>query len=209
MLDDLLLLLVGFALTTVVGGLLGYWLQNRSWRSQERRRLEQGQLDAARAFYEELSHLLDRRLHRMRELDGWLERPEQGREIDRRLARYRDVLDEWNDNLNRNLALAIRYFGAQAHAVLEDLYRKFSTAGSRIEGRFREYDADGKTSSPPAAGELRQLDLVIYDLNLAMIEALQRGSVGIVEADGREPAERRRASPSVSAAFSRLTSRGG
>ena len=208
MVDDLLLLLAGFVLTTVAGGLLGYWLQNRSWRSQERHRLEQGQMEAARVFYEELSHLLDRRLHRMRELDGWLERPEQAREIDRRLARYRDVLDEWNDNLNRNLALAIRYFGAQTHAVLEGLYRKFSTAGSQIEARVREYGAEGKTSSPPVAGELRQLDLVIYDLNLAMIEALQHGLVGVGEPDGREPAERRRVGQTVSAALSRLTSRG-
>ena len=209
MVDDLLLLLAGFVLTTVAGGLLGYWLQNRSWRSQERHRLEQGQMEAARVFYEELSHLLDRRLHRMRELDGWLERPEQAREIDRRLARYRDVLDEWNDNLNRNLALAIRYFGVQTHAVLEDLYRKFSTAGSRIESRFREYAADGKPSSPPVAGELRQLDLVIYDLNLAMIQALQNGSVGVAEPEDGAAVERRGVGPSLSGAFSRLTSRGG
>jgi hypothetical protein len=208
MVDDLLLLLAGFALTTVAGGLLGYWLQNRSWHRQERYRLELAQMDAARAFYEELSHLLDQRLHRMRELDGWLERPEQAREIDRRLARYRDVLDEWNDNLNRNLALAIRYFGAQTHAVLEDLYRKFSTAGSRIEGRVREYDADGKTSSPPVSADLRQLDLVIYDLNLAMIQALQNGSVGVIEPAAGAPAERRRVGPALSGAFSRLTSRG-
>jgi hypothetical protein len=208
MADDLLLLLAGFALTTVAGGLLGYWLQNRSWQRQQRHRLEVAQMDAARAFYEELSHLLDRRLHRMRELDGWLERPEQTREIDRRLSRYRDVLDEWNDNLNRNLALAIRYFGVHTHAVLEDLYRKFSTAGSRIEGRFREYDADGKTSSPPVAGELRQLDLVIYDLNLAMIQALQNGSVGVSEAEDGAAVERRGVGPSLSGAFSRLTSRG-
>jgi hypothetical protein len=208
MLDDLLLLLAGFALTTVAGGLLGYWLQNRSWQRQERYRLELAQMDAARAFYEELSHLLDRRLHRMRELDGWLERPEQAREIDRRLARYRDVLDEWNDNLNRNLALAIRYFGVQTHAVLEDLYRKFSTAGSRIEGRMREYDADGKTSSPTVSGDLRQLDLVIYDLNLAMIQALQNGSIGSGEAEDGASVERRRVGSSLSGAFSRLTSRG-
>jgi hypothetical protein len=209
MLDELLLLLAGFALTTVAGGVLGYWLQNRSWHHQERHRLALAQQDAARAFYEELSHLLDRRLHRMRELDGWLERPEQSREIDRRLARYRDVLDEWNDNLNRNLALAIRYFGVQTHAVLEDLYRQFSTAGSRIEVRVREYDADGKTSSATVSGDLRRLDLVIYDLNVAMIQALQNGSVGSIEAEDGAAVERRGVGAGMSGAFSRLRARGG
>jgi hypothetical protein len=175
--DEFLLLLAGFGLTTVAGGLLGSWLQARAWRRQESERLQQLQLEAARVFYEELSRLLDRRLHRMRQLDGWLERRDQGAEIDRMLVRYREVLDEWNDNLNRNLALAIRYFGNRTHAVLEDLYEKFNAAGSRIESRVREYRNDGKRS-PPVTTDLRKLDLVIYDLNLEMIEALQRGSIG-------------------------------
>jgi hypothetical protein len=180
-LHDFLLLLGGFALTTVAGGLLGYWLQGRTWRHQERSRLRQAQIHAARAFYEEISRLLDRRLHRMRQLDGRLERRRQADEIDRLLDRYRDVLDEWNDNLNRNLALGISYFGQLVHAALEALYEDFALAGSQIEIRVREYREGGQASSPAVTGSLRGLDLVIYDLNLAMIEALQRESVGVFD----------------------------
>jgi hypothetical protein len=181
--DQLVLLIVGFALTTVAGGLLGYWLQSRTWRRQEHDRRRQAQLGAAADFYEDLSRLLDRRLHRMRQLDGWLNRPNQpGDEIERLLGRYREVIDEWNDSLNRNLALAIRYFGHDTHASLEDLYRKFSTAGARIEARAREYRDGGRASPPPVTEDLRFLDVLIYDLNLRMIEAIQRGSVGIGEA---------------------------
>jgi hypothetical protein len=180
--DDFLLLLAGFVLTTVVGGLLGYWLQGRTWRHQERSRLRQAQIEAAKSFFEDVSRLLDRRLHRMRQLDDILGSPGGADEVERRLARYRDVLDEWNDNLNRNLALAKSYFGDLVHAALEALYEDYSTAGGQIEGRVREYRNDGKASSPPASSPLRGLDLVIYDLNLAMIEALQRGSVGVLDA---------------------------
>jgi hypothetical protein len=182
-LHDFLLLVGGFALTTVAGGLLGYWLQGRMWRHQERDRLQQAQVDAARAFYEELSRLLDRRLHRMRQLDGRLDRPGQADEVDRLLTRYGDVLDEWNGNLNRNLALGISYFGQPVHAALEALYEDFSLAGSEIETRVREYREGGQASSPAVTPRLRGLDLVIYDLNLAMIEALQRESVGVRNKD--------------------------
>ena len=177
--NDFLLLLCGFVLTTVAGGFLGYWLQGRTWRHQERIRAQQAQIEVARAFYEELSRLLDRRLHRMRQLDGVLDRPGQADAVDRSLARYRDVLDEWNDNLNRNLALAMSYFGELFHSAVEALYEDYSTAGREIETRVREYRESGRASSPSVKQRLRGIDLVIYDLNLAMIEALQRESVGV------------------------------
>jgi hypothetical protein len=202
-LHEFLLLLGGFALTTVAGGLLGYWLQGRTWRHQERSRLQQAQIHAAKAFYEELSRLLDRRLHRMRQLDGRLDRPRQADEVDRLLTRYHEVLDEWNDNLNRNLALSISYFGQRIHAALEALYEDFSLAGSQIETRVREYREKGRASSPAVTRRLRGLDLVIYDLNLAMIEALQRESVGVLKE------ERKKASPepTLGSAAERLSRR--
>jgi hypothetical protein len=180
-LHDFLVLLAGFVLTTVVGGLLGYWLQDRTWHHQEGSRLQQARIEAARDFYEELSRLLDRRLHRMRQLDGRLERPNQAEEVERHLGRYRDVLDDWNDSLNRNLALGMSYFGPQVHEALEALYEDFTTAGKLIEARVREYMKDSRASSPSVTRQLRGLDLIIYDLNLAMIDALQRGLVDTAE----------------------------
>ena len=70
-------------------------------------------------------------------------------DVARLLERYRQVLDEWSDSLNRNLALGMSYFGTGAHSALETLYTKFSVAGSRIEARVREYREEGIASSPP------------------------------------------------------------
>jgi hypothetical protein len=80
--DQLLLLLVGFVLTTVAGGFLGYWLQSRAWRRQEYARLSQSEREAAKAFFEDLSRVFDRRLHRMRELDAWLSRARAADEVE-------------------------------------------------------------------------------------------------------------------------------
>jgi hypothetical protein len=176
--DQLVLLLAGFGLTTVAGGLLGYWLQARSWRRQEADRLRQAQLHAAALFYEELSRLLDRRLHRMRQLDGRLERDDRA-EVERLLAAYRAVVDDWNENLNRNLALAMSYFGAEVHSALELLYEQFAAAGSAIELRVREGERGGTSATPAVTDELRELDLAIYDLNRRMLQALQTGSIGL------------------------------
>lgn len=176
--DQLVLLLVGFGLTTVAGGLLGYWLQTRTWHRQEADRLRQAQLQAAALFYEELSRLLDRRLHRMRQLDGRLERDDQA-EVERLLAGYRAVVDDWNENLNRNLALAMSYFGAEVHSALELLYEQFAAAGSAIERRVREREQGEAAVIPAVTDELRELDLAIYDLNRRMLQALQSGSIGL------------------------------
>ena len=63
---DLLLLAAGFVLTTVLGGTLGYVFQRLTWNHQhDVQRLDQDREQASKAF-EEISRLLDRRLHRMR-----------------------------------------------------------------------------------------------------------------------------------------------
>ena len=114
---ELLPLFVGFVLTSVLGGLLGYMFQNRAWKNQQKaQQREQDRQQALRTF-EEVSQLLDKRLYRMRRL-YWAARSRAlGRgdkaELASALANYREVLVEWNDNLNRTLALVHTYFGSQ------------------------------------------------------------------------------------------------
>ena len=182
--DQLLLLLVGFVLTTVAGGFLGYWLQSRAWRRQEYARLSQAEREAARAFFEDLSRVFDRRLHRMRELDAWLSRPSEADEVERSVARYREALDEWNDNLNRMLALAQRYFGQELRDNLDHvLMARFVELGKRLEERVREYRSAGESSSASLTPELHSLANNVYFLNVKLIVAIQRGAVGVFHPD--------------------------
>jgi hypothetical protein len=182
--DQLLLLLVGFVLTTVAGGFLGYWLQSRAWRRQEYARVSQSEREAARAFFEELSRVFDRRLHRMRELDAWLSRPRAADEVERSLARYREALDEWNDNLNRMLALAQRYFGQELRDNLDYvLMTRFVELGKRLEERVREYRNAGESLSASLTSELDSLANKVYFLNVELIVAIQRGAVGVFHPD--------------------------
>jgi hypothetical protein len=181
--DQLLLLLAGFVLSTVAGGFLGYWFQTRAWRRQEHARLFQAEREAARAFFEDLSRILDRRLHRMRELDGWLTRPDAIAEVERSLARYREAVDDWNDNLNRVLALAQRYFGQPLRDELDyGLMARFVEAGRQLESRARDYRAEG-AASPPLGQQLDSLANDVYVLNVRLIRAIQHGTVGVFHPD--------------------------
>src|SRR6185437_4869421 len=66
--QQLLLLVVGFVLTSVLGGLLGYLLQSRAWAHQHDVQRRDEERQQTLKTFEEISLLLDRRLYRMRRL---------------------------------------------------------------------------------------------------------------------------------------------
>jgi hypothetical protein len=113
--QQLLLLVAGFALTSVLGGLLGYFLQNRVWAHQHDVQRRDEERQQALKTFEEVSLRLDRRLYRMRRLYWAARRKAQGAGDEAGVTSaqndYREVLAEWNDNLNRTLALVETYFG--------------------------------------------------------------------------------------------------
>jgi hypothetical protein len=132
--QQLLLLVAGFALTSVLGGLLGYLLQSRAWAHQHDAQRREEERQQALKTFEEVSLLLDRRLYRMRRLYWAARREAQGARDEAGLTSAhddcREVLAEWTDNLNRTLALAETYFGRQTRMMLEDeVYDEFTVAG--------------------------------------------------------------------------------
>ncbi len=176
--NELVLLVVGFALTTVGGGVLGYFLQNRSWSRQHEVTLAHAEREAARAVFEELSALMDRRLYRMRRLEDALADASQPQdEVDRLLLDYRAVLYEWNDSLNRNLARVETYFGTALRTYLErHVYEGFKALHQRLVNMRSERIAGGRPQS--VTDELQRLSDRIYDLNAAMGALISGGLVG-------------------------------
>jgi hypothetical protein len=129
---------------------LGYSLQRRAWREQQRARLFETERDAARAVFEELSRIFDRRLHRMRQLDASLAASSQAGDVERAVGRYREVVDEWNDNLNRMLALVQRYFGKSLRDELDyGLMTRFVETGALLQDRVRDHRTRAPSSSSP------------------------------------------------------------
>jgi hypothetical protein len=178
--DDIVLLVVGFVLTTVVGGLLGHYFQGRAWRHQNEARLRESERAAATRVCTELSVLMDKRLYRMRQLDETLGDPRSTRdELEPHLDRYRDVRYEWNDSLNRNLAGTWTYFGRDVREYLEEhIYKGFRRLHGQLLARLSG-QCEGK-EHPQASlePELKQLSDHIYAVTVMMTDLIREDRVG-------------------------------
>src|SRR5215813_8955483 len=183
--QQLLLLVVGFVLTSVLGGLLGYLLQSRAWAHQHDVQRRDEERQQALKTFEEISLLLDRRLYRMRRL-YWAARSKAqgvGDEAGLTSARddYREVLAEWNDNLNRTLALVETYFGSRTRTMLKDeVYGEFVVTGRGLEEIVRMVLAAGseRIVVPRFGYRVTRLSRRVYELNVQMLRLLEDESIG-------------------------------
>jgi hypothetical protein len=169
-------LVVGFLLTTVAGGLLGVYLQRRSWSHQYNVQLAAAAKDRAVALFDELSRLLDRRLYRMRRL-YWTLRRERERPLSERGAKsleaYDAVLFEWNDNINRNLALLERSFGSQMRKQLDDeIGATMRFVGVALENELKNPSAS-ESDLNEIGSRLGWLANLIYTYNVEMLALIQ------------------------------------
>jgi hypothetical protein len=163
--EQLLTLGAGFVLTTVLGGLLGAHLQKRTWDHQNTVRVEEAALAKADETSQRIMQLLDKRLYRMLRLynacrSGSPLARDKGLVV-RRLREYDEVLLEWNDQLNGNLALTGTYFGEGARGWLEvEIYIPVQRVGFDLERMYRATMSGG--DDPEAEGRVR---LGLNDLN--------------------------------------------
>jgi hypothetical protein len=182
-LDQLLLLFAGFVLTTVLGGGLGYLFQRRSWAHQHETVRAEQELQQAMKVFEEVSGLLDKRLYRMRRL-YWAAkgaaRDQESAALAAPLDDYRETLEVWNDNLNRNLALVHAYFGRGARRRLElELYEEYAAIGRALEDFVRAVSVAAEDIEvPPLGRRLSHLGHRVYLFNLYMLELLRTGQLG-------------------------------
>lgn len=182
--DQYLPLVIGFVLTSVLGGALGYFFQTRTWRHQHQIQLREQEIERAAEIFEEISRLLDRRLYRSRQLYWRLEDKAQGtprQDTDRKMEDYRELLYEWNDNVHRNLALLHRYFGEDMRNRLDyTIGKEFIEIGAGLEGLWKDAQISEKRQLLSALDQrLTKLSDLVYELNIDMIRMLQSGSVGL------------------------------
>ena len=186
MAEQLIILTVGFILTSVIGGLLAYFFQNRSWKYQNTEKLAESERSTATVVYEDISKLLDKRLYRMRQLHWKLDDLNLEPEVlEKYMNDYRDILYEWNDRMNRNLALTQAYFGDEIRTVLEHtIFEEFKRIGVLLEQSYLQKQKNSNiVNSEQISKDLAKLSNTIYLINLRMIELIQNGKVGVFKPD--------------------------
>ena len=183
--DPLLVLIVGFLLTSVVGGTLTFFFQRRAWEHQHDVEQRVVIREQSQKVFEELSTLLDQRLYRMRLVFVAARRlaPEPGdsKRLDGALDAYRAVLRDWNDNLNRNLALVDTYFGHAAREHLEAfMFEEFRAIGEELDQFVREVTAQDRSAVRVRriAPRLNGLSNAVYEFDLRLVRAIQNEHLG-------------------------------
>ncbi|TAD79148.1 MAG: hypothetical protein EA001_05465 [Oscillatoriales cyanobacterium] len=106
--SDLSRLIVGFVLTTVIGGLLTQWYQDRNWLRQSQFEYEKRQLDEAQKFVEKLSTSVSLHLWNTREMEILLTTPSLFTEADteRIWAAFKETRNKWYMDLPVNQSKA-------------------------------------------------------------------------------------------------------
>src|SRR5205807_6782877 len=136
MTDDLIKLTIGFLLTTVCGGLLAFVFQRRQAEYQWLRTRREKELTDAQAVFDEVSRLLDRRLYRTRQLLWSFDRLLAGRQ--QCLDDYRTIVTEWNDNINRILAMLTIHFSIERRNMIDNqIGAQFRAIGHSLEQAIR------------------------------------------------------------------------
>lgn len=183
--QQLILLVVGFGLTGGLGSLIGFILQSRTWSHQHKVGRRDEERAEAQKTCDEISRLMDRRLYRMRRL-YWSCRREvlstaQDAGISSALEDYREVVAEWNDNLNRTLAIAEASFGSEFRAVVADqIYEEFAAAGRGLEEITKiAMKMGSKNVELPVFGyRMTRLSRCVYEVNSQMLSMLREEAIG-------------------------------
>lgn len=187
--DNVLAIVLGFVLTTVVGGWWAARLQERSWARQNDIRLREAESQRAGSACQDVTTLLDKRLFRMQRLLGATTVVANGvvgvDELDKRLRDYDEVVIAWNERLNMNLSLVGSHFGDDARSFLEGLYEDFRRVGLRVEATVRV--AKGGGDPAPMVAEITpefegrdpgSLNDRVYQFGLMLMSQLREGTVG-------------------------------
>lgn len=97
----LCLLIIGFALTTIAGGILTNFFQKQTWKRQAYLDLFKKKYDEGTKFLDELSELIGKRLFFIQRL-AWALSENDHERIERMEKEYFDVVKIWNINYYRN-----------------------------------------------------------------------------------------------------------
>jgi hypothetical protein len=145
-------LILGFVLTTLVGGALTFFYE----RSQERQRIrEQRRIEATKVFESE---------------EIWVKYDD-----------YQKTLREWSFSLNRNRALLCRYFGPEVGQTFEgEVIYGFKEVQDSLRERLGTNLRERRTTfSQEALNDIADpLNNAIYRLNNQLAEGIRSGDLG-------------------------------
>ena len=137
----------------------------------------------AESTFERISEMMNTRLFRMRQLLWHYQDPQYESEREQLRVAYRAALDEWNSNLSTNASLMELRFGKEMREQYEkQIHEVFRNLHSQFVDAVRASDSMEESQFVHKLGEVelatQPLTNNIDELNLAMLKAIENGSVG-------------------------------
>jgi hypothetical protein len=114
MTEKTLLLILSFLLTTVLGGILGFFLKKRSWKFETEHSLHRARYEEGVAFLDALSEQIGKRFFLLQRYLWAIEQGNEEKTLDRENQYFTAVI-EWNSSFWRNRN-KIRLLINEAHA---------------------------------------------------------------------------------------------
>lgn len=165
---------LSFIFVTILGGLFGAVLQQRSWRHKWAMEKTERRTNAAMQTFEDVSGLLDQRLYCLHQLRVWTER-DDAEMYDAALNKYRDAIRDWNFSINKLLAKLQIYIDIESRDTLNfDVGAKFVRAGELVEEAIRERRKTDKQIDLPHVKEtIDALRQEVYLFNIKLLGKIE------------------------------------
>lgn len=155
-----------------MGSVIGVYLQDRSWEKQYKLSLIESDRKMAEEIFSEISRLMDSRIYKTRLLLN--SKYNKGNYL-LNLQKYSAHLVEWNENLNRNVALIKYYFGTNASEFFyNNIHLALRKIGSKIQN-CREID---NITYKTISKELDNINNSICDMDSIMLNLIQLNNIG-------------------------------
>lgn len=155
-----------------MGSVIGVYLQDRSWEKQYKLSLIENDRKMAEEIFSEISRLMDSRVYKTRLL---LNAKYNEKNYPLTLQKYSNHLVEWNENLNRNVALIKSYFGSDVSTYFyNDIHLGLRKIGSKIQN-CREID---NSTYKTISTELDNINNSICNMDSIMLNLIQQNNIG-------------------------------
>ena len=176
------LIFIAFVFSGLLGSVISYSFQNRSWKYQYKVSLQRSETKTSLKIFEEVSKLADERIYRMEKLNWALENNSDQEKIKQQMDLYRAILYKWNDNYNRNRALTTIYFGSNIERYFsKDIHSAIKKTGEMLEKYY--YTPANKRNIETGYeidGRIGDLENKAYELNLRMLNVIRKQEANIL-----------------------------
>jgi hypothetical protein len=174
--QKLILLILGFLFTTILGGLLSYYFQAHTNSNNYKNSLIEAERKVAKDIFEDIITGIDERVYYAQIVnDDYSFNPNKKGVPAEKWSNYQKAMDQWNININRRFELMRFYFGNEAKKVMQVIHLRFINLNLKLR---QAKTANNQVMHDNIKLEIATINRANADLSTKLIRLIQQDSVG-------------------------------